>query len=354
MMNLCDVCGREDGLQNMNMQQCQSCGVCVHETCYGLTNYATEGKKHLGWKCAPCSAIGQKLRVSKPSERYRAISITSRCTECAVCSVNTGNHAMHLLYNRHGEEGTPLVLPANKRKGVEERVAWVHTLCALFIGSREKVIFGCKKDGTYLGEDDEFDDDEESNHQELDGEELLSLNNPHHFVVAGAARDCEDDVWARAIRDVKEARYKCFICGLKNGMKRHTLAIPCCHENCSQSFHVGCARWGKLSERFDRIKFNPGAFNDREEDYNPATALGYCNIHSKKRKDICTVIKKQDLRENISRKLKTEKACLKDSKRQNGSQLPGQKGQNDSLPELKPVTQICVQTNENKIEKKTS
>ena len=45
---------------------------------------------------------------------------------------------MHLLYNTHGKDGTPVILLPNKRKGLEERVAWVHTLCALFIGDRKK------------------------------------------------------------------------------------------------------------------------------------------------------------------------------------------------------------------------
>jgi len=297
--DLCDVCGREDGFQHMNIQQCQTCGVCVHETCYGLTNSASM-VKYQQWKCAPCSAIGLDLQVNKPTEPHRSISVTSRNTECALCCVTNGIHAMHLLYDTHGKDGTPVILPQNKRKGLEERVAWVHTLCALFIGDREKVVFGCKNDGSYLGEsDDENEDEDESDDDNADtnntlevkngmnlvssnGKELIILDNPHHFVVSNVGEDGAEDDWSRAVRVLKEARYKCFICGLGNGLKQNTLAIPCCYKDCTQCFHIGCARWGKSSGHYERILFNPGAFNDSEEDYNLATALGYCDMHSKK------------------------------------------------------------------------
>jgi len=213
---------------------------------------------------------------------------------------------MHLLYDTYGEDGTPVILPPNKRKGLKERVAWVHTLCALFIGDREKVVFGCKNDGTYLGESEDEDDSEDDDNNtvtdgkkrnnskykleinnvmnlaNLNGEELIVLNNPHHFVVSSVGEDGIEDDWSRAARVLKEARNKCFICGLGNGPKRQTLAIQCCHKQCTQCFHVGCARWGSSSGRYERILFNPGSFNDSTGDYNPATALGYCDMHAKK------------------------------------------------------------------------
>lgn len=159
---------------------------------------------------------------------------------------------MHLLYDTHGKDGTPVILPQNKRKGLEERVAWVHTLCALFIGDREKVVFGCKNDGSYLGESDDENEDEDESYDDtantngkkrnnridkLESEneislvdpsanELIILDNPHHFVVANVGHNGVEDDWSRAVRVLKDARYKCFICGLGNRLKRHTLAIP--------------------------------------------------------------------------------------------------------------------------------
>jgi len=187
------------------------------------------------------SAIGLELKVSKPSEPHRSISVSSRSTECALCSVNTGIHAMHLLYDTYGKDGTPVILPPNRRKRLEERAAWVHTLCALFIGDREKIIFGCKKDGTWLGESDDDDDDDDDDESDVsnneikqtneaalydsDGMELITLNNPHHFVVAGPGKDGVEDDWSRAVRVLKEARYKCFVCGMGNSLKRQMIAI---------------------------------------------------------------------------------------------------------------------------------
>ena len=142
---------------------------------------------------------------------------------------------MHLLYDTHGVDGTPIILPQNKRKGLEERVAWVHTLCALFIGQSQKVVFGCKKDGTYLGEKEDDDDDDDCSEEndgpkdsslfDSDGKPLITLNNPHHFVLAGAdgKLNCE---WSKAVRKIKKERFKCTICGVANDLKSHKLAIP--------------------------------------------------------------------------------------------------------------------------------
>ena len=58
------------------------------------------------------------------------------------------------------------------------------------------------------------------------GKRLIALNNPHHFVVAHTGEDGVEDDWSRAVRVIKEARYKCFICGLGNGLKQKAIAIP--------------------------------------------------------------------------------------------------------------------------------
>jgi len=88
---------------------------------------------------------------------------TERPTECVLCSVKTGIHAMHPLYDEHGKNGRQLVLPASgpgfMRK--ERRLAWVHTLCAMFISSSEMIgglVYGCDEDGEC--EEDDGKDDE--------------------------------------------------------------------------------------------------------------------------------------------------------------------------------------------------
>ena len=53
--NVCDICRKPDGfLDSMNLQQCSSCGLSVHEDCYGLYN-EHKWKKYSFWKCYPCS-----------------------------------------------------------------------------------------------------------------------------------------------------------------------------------------------------------------------------------------------------------------------------------------------------------
>jgi len=258
---------------------------------------------------------------------------------------------MHLLYDTYGRDGTPVVLPPNKRKGLKERVAWVHTLCALFIGDREKVVFGCKNNGSYLGEseykDDGSDDDNitdtngkkrnssngklevknKMNLANLNGEELIVLDNPHHFVVSSVGGDGIEDDWSRAARVLKEARNKCVICGLGNGPRQQTLAIQCCHNQCTKCFHVGCARWGNSSGQYELILFNPGAFNDLTGDYNPATALGYCDMHAKKQHSQNVEFFENDIRQKEnqaarrSRTLPHSKILMRMRDKQNGVQI---------------------------------
>ena len=77
----CDVCQKSDGYEGLNMQKCSSCGLFVHETCYGFAsmnrsnensssssssssssragfniscNLENEGLKDQNWKCFPC------------------------------------------------------------------------------------------------------------------------------------------------------------------------------------------------------------------------------------------------------------------------------------------------------------
>jgi len=296
---LCDVCGKEDRFQDMNMQTCGSCGVCVHEMCYGLEN-TDEGRKYPGWKCFACAAVGTEIRVSKPAEPHRSILIKSRSTECAICTVTSGFHAMHLFYDTHGKEGTPKILPQNKQKRLEERVAWAHTLCAMFIGRREGVVFGCQKDGTYDGYDveespdaeDETTEENEFNYFDPDDNDAALYASHHHFVLTDVGKGGKDDQWSRRVRVVKEARLKCHICGIANSVKKDTYAIQCCYEDCAQSYHVGCARWGKSSDRYERIEFNPGEQDESGDEVTECIAKGYCNTHAKRK--AVTIIEKKD------------------------------------------------------------
>mmetsp|Transcript_24953 Transcript_24953/g.42750 ORF Transcript_24953/g.42750 Transcript_24953/m.42750 type:complete len:915 (-) Transcript_24953:190-2934(-) len=91
---------------------------------------------------------------------------TDRPAECALCSVKTGIHALHPLYDFDGPHGRQLVLPASgvgifKRR---KRLAWVHSLCAMFICSSERtgsLVWGCDEDGNWEENEDEEDDEED-------------------------------------------------------------------------------------------------------------------------------------------------------------------------------------------------
>ena len=112
----------------------------------------------------------------KQSTQYKAYIATQRVaikqeerpTECVLCSVRTGTHAMHPLYDMHGKEGRQVLIPASGVgfKHKPSRLAWVHTLCAMFISSSPMhggLVYGCMEDGSYEEpeEEEESDDDDQ-------------------------------------------------------------------------------------------------------------------------------------------------------------------------------------------------
>jgi len=167
-------------------------------------------------------------------------------------------------------------------KGRKKRLAWVHSLCAFYIGSNVKTngcVYSCDKYGNWGGPDEE--------ENENDNDDSI-----HHFVIAD-----DEQPWKKKISDCR--KLKCVICGLPN--KKSQLVIPvqcttgnteeikefrCRHANSSKScnvgLHVGCARWmgDEFGNHFPhkRVFFYPGsAPGAREED---AAAHCYCNFHA--------------------------------------------------------------------------
>ncbi|KAL7541531.1 hypothetical protein ACHAXR_011004 [Thalassiosira sp. AJA248-18] len=128
-----------------------------------------EAKQTIYHSLDQCNLLGRY----KESTQFKTYIGTQRTTikqeerpsECALCSVKTGTHAMHPLYDMDGKHGRQLLLPATgvgfKRKPA--RLAWVHTLCAMFICSSPKhggLIYGCMEDGSYEAPDEEESDEE--------------------------------------------------------------------------------------------------------------------------------------------------------------------------------------------------
>ena len=154
----CDICGMKDGFKDNNLQQCKTCGIYVHETCYGFVG-EKGGTKLPDWECKACEAVGNTfLGITYESKKPISILQSKRPRECVLCSVHTGNHAMHMVYDKVGKEGVPLVLPAKRKDGknhaLPQRIAWVHSLCSFFICSNpptQGCIFGCTKSGYYEG-----------------------------------------------------------------------------------------------------------------------------------------------------------------------------------------------------------
>ncbi len=158
--------------------------------------------------------VGKEIVVSKKDEELKKVAIKSRSKRCALCSISSGNHAMHPLYNISGPEGRPIVY---KKRGVEDGIVWVHTLCAMFITCYENtkgMIYGCYEDGSYENEDgilasvDEEGDDEkiiDLDFRKKPGSPVLLTPVHHHMVIENQDVD--------AIGKIEEFReLKCTVC----------------------------------------------------------------------------------------------------------------------------------------------
>lgn len=243
----CDVCEGMSNEENNLLLQCKTCKLRVHQACYTV-NTSEEEEEENGWECHACKAVSEGREKTRP-------------VECSLCSVDHGIHAMHPLYDTYGEHGRQIVLDGGSKR--KQKNAWVHTLCAMYIGSSPPTsgtVYGCDEEGNY------------------DGEEDVSAMNIHHFVICQKVNG-QHDQWTRVIEEFRN--YKpCNVCGEQD---QFSLRIPtqCCfnHQNeserfrkkhyktdgtetCYESFHVGCARWGhkrdKCSNEYNRVFFSPG------------------------------------------------------------------------------------------------
>lgn len=290
-MGRCDVCQKIDGFRGMNMQTCKSCGVCVHEECYGLEN-SHEKKKYSKWECHACKLVGRSLdtgRTKDGDKKY--VKVTSRPTRCVLCSVKTGIHAMHLLYTDHGQDGRPLVI--RNRKDNTEEIAWVHTLCASFINAfaqTKSLVYGCYEDGSYEENShvsNEIDDDEEDDHDRIKldyredgGNKDALIVYPHHYVIV-QKEDGEENNWTLRLNEMRNSKLKCFGCGHTD---ERSLRIPiqCSYdEKCCVAFHVGCARWEGSGKDNKKIVFRPISENDGTA--FPETTKAFCEVHAQQR-----------------------------------------------------------------------
>ena len=95
----------------------------------------------------------------------KKIRQVGRPTSCVLCSVSSGTHAMHPLYDVYGPHGRQYLIPGTRTGGMkkEPKLAWVHTLCGMFISAQKQFVYGCDEKGHWEGDesDEESDDDDE-------------------------------------------------------------------------------------------------------------------------------------------------------------------------------------------------
>jgi hypothetical protein len=220
-----------------------------------------------------------------------------RPTRCELCLVHDGVHAMHPLYDNHGQAGRQLF-----KCDPEPRLLWAHSLCAFYLSSKAKLLFGCEMDGSW-GEDsgDEEYDDERSENSELlvsRREEEGLKETVHHFVYYLKREGKEDNAWTKAIR-TRQEELSCFICGA-NDKPKDSLRIPiqCTANNpdehndfkqthvdtkdgkpCMAAMHVGCARWGPNPSHNQQVWFYPGG--DKKSQVADPVSENYCRAHAK-------------------------------------------------------------------------
>ena len=299
----CDLCSKKDGFRGHNLQECKRCHIKVHETCYGMVK---TNEKNPNWECLACQATKN--------------GTLPRPTECVLCSVMDGIHAMHPLYDTHGKKGMPVMLPANSKKGLKRRPAWIHTLCAMFVASNpftKGCVYGCDIDGNYECDTDEEEEDEDEDEEDDDGgdgyddtkskkdtnyDDESELMATHHFVIAGKDKG-KETAWTRRITECRSL--KCAFCGLSD-KNNNSLRIPiqCCwnskyeleefklrhpkeDEDCYIAMHVGCAAWLKDDFGNDpqsrRVFFYPGVQvtdDIGEEQFVEPIGNSYCNLHA--------------------------------------------------------------------------
>ena len=328
----CDVCEQLDDWRGQNLQRCKVCHVLVHERCYGMVPTAT---KNPNFTCHACNAVGKEVKVNVPSriggskkigKKHDHMKQAERPSECVLCSHDKGIHAMHPLLDTHGPEGRQFVLPAQgdgiKRK--EKRLAWVHTLCASTICSNPQTagcVYGCFKDKSYEGEEDEGESSSDNSGIDDDDEESITEERALcYFAIAGKDSNGDETPWSRQIKHNCD-ELKCFICGRNN--KNRMIPVQCIagdegetnqfrrfHTNlyvnagteCSVAMHVGCARWGyKEKNEGDHLEivngrkcklsyFTPGYNTNEEEtvkldeygdEVGRVVAQCYCKAHGR-------------------------------------------------------------------------
>ena len=143
----CDVCLQRSTYRDLRYGECKTCEVGVHLTCYGIGDPQDGKTSTVSFECWACQAIGKRFQVedwTSSGERVR-LKQAERPTRCELCGVSTGIHAMHPLFDNHGNKGRQIQQKDEKMP----RLAWCHTACAQVISLHGGLVFGALRNGRY-------------------------------------------------------------------------------------------------------------------------------------------------------------------------------------------------------------
>ena len=138
---ICSICNNGDIDHNQLMYECESCGLTVHQNCYGI-----KGKSLTNWICDPC----------KEMSKEEALNL-----ECILCPVKGGamkkielpydSHFYNdiMEYRKSNGQNIPIynshiIIPFDKYDNI--KCAWVHLSCALWNPNIEIGIYDEKKE----------------------------------------------------------------------------------------------------------------------------------------------------------------------------------------------------------------
>eukprot|EP00550_Attheya_septentrionalis_P008185 CAMPEP_0198297642 /NCGR_PEP_ID=MMETSP1449-20131203/37602_1 /TAXON_ID=420275 /ORGANISM="Attheya septentrionalis, Strain CCMP2084" /LENGTH=542 /DNA_ID=CAMNT_0043998653 /DNA_START=217 /DNA_END=1845 /DNA_ORIENTATION=- len=294
--NRCDVCHQKNGFRGIHkLVTCGKCGVAVHEKCYGLV--PSDGPAP--FECRACQAVGKPI-VGRYGQEEQTVVTKQRPTACQFCSVDHGVHAMQPLFDKAGSAGRQMIVD---KKGYRD-LAWVHTLCALFLCNSpltSGMVFGAQEDGDIDVDSDAGGGDDDSDDTDIEKEEL------HHFVLEGNDTGDDQATWLAHINEFRKG-LKCILCGKVDGDGK-TLRIPiqCSYgdegeiqefrqrhqgsrDTCYLGAHIGCAMWGKdeagEKSKYKRVFYYPGGDDDNpnltpeEQILNKVQCCCYCPMHA--------------------------------------------------------------------------
>lgn len=88
---ICDVCRSPDSEEGNEMVFCDSCNICVHQACYGITRIP-DGQ----WLCCTCALSQRPECVLCPNKGMYSFYINMCC--CFFCFIKVNNNMLSYVY----------------------------------------------------------------------------------------------------------------------------------------------------------------------------------------------------------------------------------------------------------------